>query len=375
MLNSNISKFVCGFVILFFCPFIYHGCAEKKEDSSKIKAVPVITGEASTRRVIYTINQVGTLEASQEVTIRSEIEGSIIELLFKEGGGVKKGDVLVRLDSAKIQAEMRNLNARIDQLKVRLANRQRTLKRKSPLVTQDLISRLDFDNLQTEIKEIKAEIAQIKAALSLEKERLSDTIIRSPFDGVAGARNISTGDYLKVGESVVTVVNLNPLEIAFNIPEKFSPDIFINQEVILKLSPFPAQIFKGTIFFISPLIDIKTRNFMVKAKLDNTRNLLKPGMFAHVEIVTEVHENALTVPWESVIRTESETYVYIVKGETARKVTIHPGKVTNEWAEVLDADIPSGTQVILEGKYAVKDGMKVSIKKIQKTGKENKTND
>jgi RND family efflux transporter MFP subunit len=364
MLNNNVFKFLYIFVILFFPFFLYQGCAKKKEEgNNKISAFPVITGQTSIRKVVYTLNQVGTLEATQEVTIRSEIEGSIIEILFKEGRGVKKGELLLKIDSTKIQAKIRSLKASIDQLKVRLANRQRTLDRNRPLVEKELISRLNFDNLQTEIKEIESEIAQIRANLALEEERLSDTFIRAPFDGVTGTRNISVGDYLRVGEPVVTVVDLNPLEITFNIPERYSPNISVGQEVFLTVVSFPKIVFKGTIFFISPRVDVNTRNFQVKARVDNSKHLLKPGMFARVELMTEVHENALTVPWESIIHTESEIYIYIVEGNTAKKVPIHLGKTTNEWAEVIDTNIPPGKKVILEGKYAVKDGMKISIKK------------
>jgi multidrug efflux pump subunit AcrA (membrane-fusion protein) len=100
------------------------------------------------------------MAARYEVTIRSEIDARIVEILFSEGKAVRKGDVLVRLDAAKIEAEIQSLEARIRQLEVRLANKQRTLERNRPLVERDLVSRLQFDNLQTEIEETVAEIAQ-----------------------------------------------------------------------------------------------------------------------------------------------------------------------------------------------------------------------
>ncbi|MDY6971472.1 MAG: efflux RND transporter periplasmic adaptor subunit [Thermodesulfobacteriota bacterium] len=365
MLNRNVLN-SHHIIVLFFSFFFYfcQGCNKNEgKNNNETLAIPVITAEAVTRKVVYTLDQVGTLEAIREVGIRSEIEGSIVEILFDEGRAVERGALLVRLDSAKIQAEIEALEARISQLQVRLANRGRTLERKRPLVNQELVSRIDFDDLQTEIQEIEAEIVWVRADLAHVKERLNDTFIRAPFDGVAGPREISVGDYLKVGESVVEVIDLDPLEMTFQIPEKFSPRISINQEVLLTLSPFPDRRFTGEIFFISPVVDINTRTFMVKARIENKEHVLKPGMFAHVELVTEIHDNALTVPWESIIQTEDETYIYIVKGEVADKFPIRLGKVTDEWAELLGGGLSPGAKVILEGKYAVKEGMKVSENK------------
>jgi len=227
-------------------------------------------------------------------------------------------------------------------------------------VAQDLVSRQQFDNLETEIEETKSQIIQAKADLARQKERLSYTVIKAPFSGIAGVRTFSVGHYLKVGDQVVTIVDLDLLEISFQAPEKFKSRLFIGQDVILTVDAYPEKTFEGNVFFISPQVDLNLRTFQVKAKVVNTPPLLNPGMFAHVKMITDVHEKALTVPWESVIQTESETYLYVVEGEVARKVPVRLGKITSEWAEVLDRALLPGVTVILEGKFAVKDGMKVT---------------
>lgn len=356
-----------AFVAVMVLAFLFPGCRDRKSDIQKeAAAVPVITGKVSTRRVEYTLNQVGTLEASQEVTIRSEIEGRVIDILFEEGKDVRKSEVLVRLDAAKIRAEIRNLKARIEQLEIRRDNKNRSLERNRPLVMQDLVSRQHFDDLETEIKEIKAEIVQVKAALCRQRELLSDTVIRAPFDGVAGARELSVGHYLKAGDSVVMVVALDLLEMTFRVPEKFKGNLFVGQDVLLKVAPYPEGTFTGRVFFIDPKVEVNTRTFQVKATVENSQGLLNPGMFARVEVITEIHERALTVPWESVIKTETETYIYVVDGGVARKVPVHLGKVTNEWAEVLDTEVLAGATVIVEGKFSVRDGVRIAVQPAHK---------
>ena len=362
MINNHPAMRI--FAALLIPTLFFWGCSEKKKEIKKAeKAIPVITGQSTTRRVEYVLNEVGTLKACQEVTIRSEIEGRVIEILFNEGRAVKKADILVRLDSAKVQAEIRSLDARIEQLHIRLKNKKRTLERKRPLVKQNLVSQLQFDDLHTEIQEIDAQIVQTRADLTRQKELFSYTVMRAPFEGMAGARNFSVGHYLKVGDPVVAVVQLDPLEIEFHVPEKYKSNLFYGQDLMFSVESQPGQTFKGQIFFISPQVEIGTRTFQVKARIKNNKHLLSPGMFARVKIIMDIHENALTVPWESIIHTEKETYLYVVDGGMARKIPIRLGKTTSEWAEILDNGITAGSTVILEGKFAVKEGMKVSALK------------
>ena len=338
------------------------GCGEKKSEAPPAEpaAVPVLLGEASARRVELTLEQVGTLTASQHVTLRSESEGRVVEIAFQEGRAVNRGDVLVRLDAAKIRAGIANYEAQVIELNARLENKQRTLERNRPLLEKKLISRLQFDNLETEIAEVRAQIEQARANLVREQVRLADTVIRAPFAGVAGVRTLSPGDYLKVGDPVVTVVDLDPLEISFQVPEKFKPKLSLEQTVNLRVAPYPEQIFTGRISFIAPQVDEATRTFQVKARVSNEERLLSPGLFARVTVVTDVFDNAITVPWESIIRTEQETYIYIVEAGVARKVPVHLGQITPQWAQLLDTDLAPGTAVILEGKFATRDGARVA---------------
>lgn len=347
------------------------GCGEKKSEAPRLEkpAVPVLLGEATARRVELTLEQVGSLTASQEVILRTETEGRVVEIAFHEGRPVSKGAVLVRLDAAKVRAGMANIEAQIAELNARLENKLRTLERNRPLLEKRLISRLQFDNLETEIAEVRAQIEQARANLGREQVRLADTVIRAPFDGVAGVRSLSPGDYLKIGDPVVTVVDLDPLEISFQVPEKFKPKFALEQTASLQVAPYPDRSFTGRISFIAPRVDEATRTFLVKARVTNAERLLSPGLFARVTVVTDVFENAVTVPWESVIQTEKETYIYTVQDDIARKLPVRLGRITPQWAQLLDTDLAPGTAVILEGKFAARDGAKVAPKPAATAGR------
>jgi membrane fusion protein, multidrug efflux system len=160
----------------------------------------------------------------------------------------------------------------------------------------------------------------------------------------------------------VGVVNLDPIEISFQVPEKLKNSLFPGQDVLLTVDSQPGQTFSGTIFFISPQVEVAMRSLQIKARVSNGQALLNPGMFARVQIVTDVHEDAVIVPWESVIQTEEGTFLYLVEEETARRIPVRLGMITDTWAHVLGTGLSPGQAVITEGKFAVKDGSKVLVK-------------
>jgi RND family efflux transporter MFP subunit len=228
-------------------------------------------------------------------------------------------------------------------------------------VAQNLVSAEKFDDMVTEIDEIKSQIIQTLASLDRQKENLADTMIRAPFDGMAGGRSFSPGHYLRVGDAVVSLVDLNPLKIEFKVPEKFKKNLVLDQEVKLTVDAYPGENFKGRLSFIDPSVEVSTRTFLVKALVDNDERKLSPGMFAKAELVAEVRTQAVTVPWESVIQTENETYLYATDGKTAKKHPVELGRMVEERVEILNPTVAPGDLVILEGKFAVKDGGAVSI--------------
>ena len=349
-------------IIIILAMFLTKG-EKKTAEAPKAGAggVPIIVAKAKSMSVDYVLNQVGTLTASQEVTIRTETQGKIVDILFSEGAAVKKGDLLVKLDDAKINTEIQSLSAKVDQLQTRLKNREKSLERNRVLVKQNLVSEERFDDMVTEIDEIKSQIIQTRAGLDRQKESLADTVIRSPFNGVCGSRNFSIGHYLRVGDPVVSIVNLNMLEIEFKVPEKYKKSIFEGQNVNLSVDAYPEKTFKGEIFFIDPEVEVGTRTFLVKARVDNRNQMLNPGMFVKAELITEVHPDAVMVPWESVIQTEDETYLYATDGKTAKKHDVVLGKIVDDLVEVLASDITPGQDIIVEGKFSVKEGSPVKI--------------
>jgi RND family efflux transporter MFP subunit len=158
------------------------------------------------------------------------------------------------------------------------------------------------------------------------------------------------------------VVDLDPLEISFQVPEKFKPKFSYGQTVNLQVAPYPERTFTGQLSFIAPRVDEATPTIQVKARVANGVRQHSPRRLAPVTVVTDVFEKSVTVPWESVIQTEQETYLYVVQDGIARKVPVRLGQITPQWAQLLDTDLTAGAAVILEGKFATRDGSKVAPK-------------
>lgn len=347
--------------VLVLLVAVVFGCRDKEPAQQQAEEEFLVTiGEVKTLDLDYRLNRVGSLETKESVMVKAEAEGRVEGIFFEEGDAVESGRILGKLDDAKIKTTIQQLQARLRQLALQIANSERTLERKSPLVKEDLVSKQDFDDLQTKLEIERATVKEIKAQLAHNQELLNDTEICAPFQGVASERQVSVGDFLRIGDPIVRVVQLNPLEISFRVDEKEKTRLYVGQPVETSVAAFPHQKFHGTVYFISPDIDMNTRTFLVKGRIENDQNLLNPGMFAEVSIVTETRKNALMVPWESVVQLEEEIYLYVVNTATAKKVPIRLGLIREELAEVF-GDLEPGQKVALEGKYALHDGAKVKI--------------
>jgi RND family efflux transporter MFP subunit len=291
-------------------------------------------------------------------------------------------------------AEVRKQEERVRQLAARNASRQRDLDRNRDLLARELVSRQSYEQLETEIeetgaelaqaeielkrqremvahqsadrlrtdlRETEAEIAQAQAALARERARLADATIRAPFDGIAGTRIAQVGDLVATGGEIVVVTDPDPLEIAFEVPERHKELLVLGLQVRVVVDAFPGRTFAGSLSYLSPRVDEQSRAFLVKAQVRNPGGSLNPGMFARVTLVTGIREASVMVPAAAVITAEGESSVFVVEGGAARRVVVSPGESAEGWVEVAGAGLARDAAVVVEGKYALRDGARVTV--------------
>jgi len=334
---------------------ILQGCGREESLPEKDSAIPVTLSMVTSMDVHHTIDQVGTLEANETVMVKSEAQGKIKKIVFEEGRQVTEGELLVKLDDAKIKAEIESIKSRIVQYRAELVNTKKNVLRNEDLLKDGVINQKPYDDIITKHDVGKALLSEAQANLLLAQEQLKDTSITSPFKGFASERFVSVGDFIGVGDAIIRIVQTDPLKLAFRIPEKYAPSITTGKQVAVTVDAYPGETFSGTIYFVSPDIDTATRTLLVKATVPNRDNYLSPGMFAHITVTVALHPDALVVPWDALVVKEDETYVFRVAAGKAQKVPVKVLLVFDGKAEV-EGDLSPETSVVREGKFSIRDG-------------------
>ncbi len=309
-------------------------------------AMPVDAAPVEGKDLSVTVDAVGTLSASESAEIRAEVAGTVTAVNFSEGSPAKKGDSLIEIDGSLIKAELMKAEATYNV-------RKTTFRRSDKLKSSGYISSQDWEQSQASLQEAQADIESARI-------RLDKTKVRAPFDGQAGLRNFSAGDYVQVGQLLTTLDAVDPVKITFSIPEKNYGDIKAGQKVSFFVDAWPSEAFTGEVYAVSPRIDQSTRNFDVKATIPNADGRLHPGMFARLNIVISVHKDALVVPEQAIIPQGDDSFVFVVREGKAVLQKVGVGQRQKGIVEVTSG-LAKGEPVVVAGIMKIQDGMPVMV--------------
>lgn len=309
-------------------------------------AVHVVAYQVASQPIEERLELVGTLAANEVIEIQSELDGAVEELRAEEGQAVRRGDMLFRIDEAKLQAAYREANANLELAKT-------TLERYRVLVANGAVSKQEYDQAQ-------ATYQTRLAAAELALEQLRDARITAPFDGVLGARLVSVGQFVTKGTRLTTLISQDPMKAEFRVPERYLSRVAVGQAVDLGVAAYPEERFAGTVFFIEPQIDEATRTALVKARVPNPDGRLRRGMFASLALIVSMREQALVIPESALLLRGDETSVFVIEGNTAmpRPVTTGlrlPGRVE------VTGGLSEGALVVIEGTQKLAPGAAVSV--------------
>jgi membrane fusion protein (multidrug efflux system) len=308
-------------------------------------AAQAVVVEARMQPVTEGLSLVGSLAADEMVELKSETEGTVQEILFTEGQLVKAGDLLVRLDETKFAAVMAEAEANF---KVSAANYERAKK----LHEDRLISKQEFE-------QNAASFQAARASLDLKQRQLKDARIVAPFSGIVSGRRISPGQVIDKNTLLTVLVDLDPVKVEFNVPERFAGQLRVGQRISVKLAAFPGRLFDGEVYFIAPYVDEASRSAQLKARIPNPQGDLKPGMFANLDLALQVKPQAVVVPESSVIASGDRTMVYVVDAQdTAQIRPVRLGLRQAGLVEIVEG-LAAGERVVAEGIQKVRPGGKV----------------
>jgi len=291
----------------------------------------------------------GSVLANEQVELKAEAPGRIVNLALKEGTEAHKSDLLVKINDADLQAQLEKAVAAF-----RLAQDRET--RQKTLLAKELISKEDYDVAVKELAGGQADIDLVRA-------QIDKTEIRAPFDGRVGLKFVSEGAYVSAGDKIADFVSVRPLKIEFSVPERYAGRVGVGSKISFSIQGSQER-FGATIFACQPGIDEATRSLRMRAVCREAARSLYPGAFANVSIALGSNPQALAVPTESVVPDIRGQKVYCVKSGKAVPQTVLTGVRAETSVEIISGLTPGDT-VVTSGVLMLRPGMAVDIKKIE----------
>ncbi len=302
---------------------------------------------ARTEPLTQTIESAGTLLPEEEVQLAPEVSGRVIRLNFKEGQYVAKGQLLVKLVDSDLRAQHDKLSAQLE-----LANI--TEGRQKSLLDVQGISRQDYDLTRNQVSGIRADLSVVDAMLA-------KTEIRAPFAGKIGLKNISEGAYITAGTVITSLQKANTLKLDFAVPERYEALIKPGANVTFSIDGRQGK-FTANVYAIEPRISLNTRSLQVRARYNNTNQLL-PGAFANVTVGLAENNNAVLVPTEGIIpEARNKKVIKVVNGVAKFELVETGERDANRVA--ITKGVEAGDTIIVTGLMQLKPDSPVKIGKV-----------
>lgn len=307
--------------------------------------MPVEVAEIQPREVSERFEAVGTIEAGEAIVVVSEIDGLVRKLPFVEGGAVRQGELLAQLDDVELAADAARSEAVRDQAKASFA-------RVKSVVEQGAGSQQDLDDAAAALKVAEANFA-------VASSRLSKASIRAPWSGLVGARRVSPGAFIRAGDPITDLAQLDQVRVNFSAPERYLALLTRGAEVTVTTTAFLGEELKGKIDVVEPVLDQATRSTRIIARVANPGGRLRPGMSANVSAVLAQRQSALVVPAEAIFLEGNQALVYRVtdEGKVAR-TPVSLGIRLSDVVEVVSG-LESGAKVVRAGHQKLFEGAKV----------------
>lgn len=323
-------------------PVVTAAPAEKKAPSRLPVSGIVATQSANEEGV----SAMGTLLANEEVDLVAEITGKVVAICFDEGSKVRKGDLLLKVDDADLQAQLNRAEFQ-KKLLVEKLERQRIL------LQRESISREEFDQLQTDYNVLEADIALLKV-------KIGRTEIRAPFDGTMGFRYVSEGSYVQPNSRIARLVDTGILKFEFTIPERHAARRLTGRSVNFQVTGRDER-FQAQVYAVDPQVDVNTRAILLRARFDNRKGALLPGMFANGSVSLGERLAFIPVPSEAIVPELEGKRLWVCRNGRAQSVRVETEGRDNKQVYVISG-IAAGDTVLTGGLMQLREGINVNVK-------------
>ncbi|MCL5261578.1 MAG: efflux RND transporter periplasmic adaptor subunit [Gammaproteobacteria bacterium] len=318
--------------------------AEAKNNPATLVEAITVKSEPFKKRITLT----GTIRAHQGITIRPEVAGKITQIFFTSGSFVKSGTPLIQINKQIVEAKLRQSQSEMMLAKQNFARMEKLYK-------FHVISKAAYDEVFAKYNTAVSQVNEAQATLN-------QTFIVAPFSGKIGLSAVDTGDYVDVGQKIVSLEMIDPIEVEFNLPETFLGNLAVGQSINLNSSSFPNTTFVGKVYAIDSVIDVNTRSVAVRAILANSENKLLPGGFVEVNIDMVSKNPVLIIPQTAIFYDVNQNFVYKIVQNKAAKTKITLGERDRENVVVLGG-LNAGDLIVTAGQLKINDGDTVKVTK------------
>lgn len=406
IMNKCISVLTVAALVLL--PAV--GCSRNVEVTQTEKNVKVTTATKSS--ISINVEYAGKVKPLEEITIASKLPGKVELVKAAVGSEVQKGDLLFKLDTKAVNAQLNQSKAAVDNAQANLARVQdssldqqiiqleaavkqaqiqyddakRSYDKIQQLYGADAASKQQLDDAESYLKNAEVQLnsaqdnlkvlrekaapqttaiaatqlEQAQAAYEAASIQVSDSTVTAPISGVISMRNVDEGEFVGSGTPAFTVINSKTLIIEISVPDTVVAKLHTGQQVPMKITATPQGDFTGTIDAISPAADPATQAYTVKLRLENPDNAIKPGMLAKVILPMESKADVITVPNEAIFVEDGIQYVFLAEAGKVKKTTVSIG-LSNDKVTEVTGGLSEGASIITEGQSFLNDGENVNV--------------
>jgi len=289
----------------------------------------------------------GTLQPVDQTTVKSKVSGEIRQVTFREGQAVKAGQVIVRFDTADLDAKLTDRIGALEAGRAQLALAEKTRAQNQLLLKQNFISQTAYDSAESNLSVSQGTLKSIEAQAQLAKNALRDAVVLAPLSGTVAKRHVQPGEKVSFDAPLVTIVDLTEMELQAMVPANDIPELSLGMKVALAIDGFGDRRFTGTIERINPTTEAGTRAILVYIHIPNPDAALRGGMFGTGRVTLAAGAPVPTLPAVAVHVEAGQNFVWTIEnGKLARRIVTVGRRDDTAGRVEIKTSLPAGTRIL-----------------------------
>jgi multidrug efflux system membrane fusion protein len=344
------------------------GCAKQQAAPQPRAPIPVVVGTVIQKAMPVEVVAVGNAEAYSTVSIKAQVPGQLMEVHFKEGDFVRKGQLLLTLDPRPYEAALAQAKAALARDKATAVNNRLQAQRYSKLLQEGIVPASQVESFTSAADASDAVLSADEASIKTAELNLEYSTIYSPIDGRTGALMLKPGNLVKVADVPIVVINqVNPIFVNFTVPQQFWPDIkkytaqgTLRVKATVPKDTGPAE--GGTVAFVDNAVDPTTGTIHLRATFTNSQNRLWPGLYVNIVLTLSEQLGATVIPSQAVLEGDKGSFVYVVRSDKRVEPRIVVPVRTIDGETVIEKGLKPGETIVTDGQARLEPNARVDIK-------------